>query len=99
MMLPSAGIDSETETGRKSAARMLGDAPDPDAPPAPPLPHVDSPIPPPELRRRVSIGNEATFDVTGAMHVDFYDAALTRRWRPDRRPRPTCSTGAPAAAG
>ena len=82
LMLTSVGIDSETETGRESAARMLGDAPDPEAPAAPPLPHVDAPIPADELRQRVSVGNEATFDLTGAMHVELYDSCLSAAGAP-----------------
>jgi SAM-dependent methyltransferase len=75
VMLVSVGIDSETETGA-TAERMLGAAPKQGEPAPPPLPHVDSPIPPAELRQRVSVGTEASFDSSGTMHVELYEACL-----------------------
>jgi SAM-dependent methyltransferase len=81
VMLLSCGIDSDTDTGRE-ALHFLGDAPDPNAPAAVPLPEIDSPIPPAELRRWVSTGGEASFVSTGAMHVALYDASLAEAGAP-----------------
>jgi SAM-dependent methyltransferase len=74
LMLLSLGIDSDSG---ELAERMLGGGPDAGSlPKLPPVPEVDSPVPPPELRRVVSVGTEANFLSSGAMHVETYDLCL-----------------------
>jgi SAM-dependent methyltransferase len=77
VMLLSLGIDSENG---EMAERMLGGEGSVQA--VAPLEDIDSPVPPTELRRWVSVGSEASFLASGAMHVDLYDSALAEAGAP-----------------
>ncbi len=78
LMLLSLGIDSDSG---ELAERMLGGGPTASLPLQTP-PEVDSPVPPAELRRRVSVGTEANFLSSGALHVETYDLALSEAGGP-----------------